>query len=96
MPVCPSYRSTRSCREGYPTRQDLVDRYEGQTGIEFENARFYRALTAFKMGGIGEMFLRRYLEGNSDNPMYPRMEEHVPIRVRRAREFIEADEDDLI
>jgi aminoglycoside phosphotransferase (APT) family kinase protein len=82
-----------TAREGYPTRRELVDRYERQTGIEFENARFYRALTAFKMGGIGEMFLRRYLEGNSDNPMYPQMEEQVPLRVQRAKEFIEGDGD---
>lgn len=82
--------------EGYPTRRELVDRYERQTGIEFENARFYRALTAFKMGGIGEMFFRRYLEGNSADPTYPLMEEQVPRRVQRANEFIEADEDNLV
>ena len=81
-----------TAREGYPTRRDLVDRYERRTGIEFENARFYRALTAFKMGGIGEMFVRRYLEGNSADPTDPLMEEQVPRRVRRAREFIEADD----
>ena len=84
-----------TANEGYPTRAELVDRYEQQTGIEFENVRFYRALTSFKMGGIGEMFLRRHLEGNSDDPTYPAMEEHVPIRVERAKEFIEADDDEL-
>ena len=83
-------------REGYPTRRELVDRYERQTGIEFENERFYRALTAFKMGGIGEMFFRRYLEGNSADPTYPLMEEQVPLRVQRAQEFIQAGDDDIV
>ncbi|MFT4880727.1 MAG: aminoglycoside phosphotransferase (APT) family kinase protein [Natronomonas sp.] len=83
-------------REGYLTRRELVDRYERRTGIEFENARFYRALTAFKMGGIGEMFFRRYVEGNSADPTYPLMEDQVPRRVQRATEFIDADEDDLV
>jgi aminoglycoside phosphotransferase (APT) family kinase protein len=85
-----------TAREGYPARQELVDRYERQTGIEFENARFYRALTAFKMGGIGEMFFRRYLEGNSADPTYPLMEEQVPLRVQRAKEFIQAGDDDIV
>jgi aminoglycoside phosphotransferase (APT) family kinase protein len=78
-----------TAREGYHTRRELVDRYESQTGIDFENERFYRAFTSFKMGGIGEMFFRRHLEGNADNPTYPLMEEMVPERVERAQEHIE-------
>jgi aminoglycoside phosphotransferase (APT) family kinase protein len=79
--------------KGYATRAALVARDERQTRIEFENARFDRTLTAFKMGGIGEMFFRRYLEGNSDHDRYPLMEAHVPRRVERAKAFIEGEED---
>jgi len=75
--------------EGYPSRRELVDRYEAQTGIEFEHERFYRALAVYKLGALGEMFLRRYLEGNSDDPTYPLMRERVPALAERALRIIE-------
>jgi aminoglycoside phosphotransferase (APT) family kinase protein len=78
--------------EGYPTRVELVERYEDITGYEFENDRFYRALAVYKLGALGEMFYRRYLEGNSDDDMYPIMEERVPALGRRAKRIIDGDE----
>ncbi|WP_222917706.1 phosphotransferase family protein [Natrinema sp. SYSU A 869] len=78
--------------EGYPTRRELVDRWEDRTGYEFEHERFYRALAVYKLAGLGEMFFRRYLEGNSDDPMYPKMEDRVPALAARAKRIIEGDE----
>jgi hypothetical protein len=46
----------------------------------------------YKLAGLGEMFYRRYLEGNSDDPMYPRMEQQVPELADRALRIIEGDE----
>ncbi|WP_226480212.1 phosphotransferase family protein [Natrinema amylolyticum] len=79
-------------QEGYPTRRELVDRWEDRTGYEFEQERFYRALAVYKLAGLGEMFFRRYLEGNSDDPMYPKMEDRVPALAARAKRIIEGDE----
>ena len=79
-------------REGYPTRLELVDRYEERTGLEFENERFYRAFAAFKMAGACEMMYRRYLEGNADNPAYPKMKERVPIIADRAMRIVDGEE----
>jgi aminoglycoside phosphotransferase (APT) family kinase protein len=76
----------------YLTRQELVDRYENQTGLTFENEQFYRVLAVFKLTALGEMFYRRYLEGNSDDPLYPEMEEGVPELADRAVRMIEGDE----
>jgi aminoglycoside phosphotransferase (APT) family kinase protein len=78
--------------EDYLTREELVERYEAKTGFEFENERFYRTLAVYKLAGLGEMFFRRYLEGNSDDPMYPRMEEGVPALAERAMRIIEGEE----
>lgn len=78
--------------EGYPTRQELVDRYEAATGFTFENDRFYRALAVYKLAALGEMFFRRYLDGNSDDPMYPRMREGVPQLAERAQRIIDGHE----
>jgi aminoglycoside phosphotransferase (APT) family kinase protein len=79
-------------RDGYLTRPELVERWEDRTGYEFEHERFYRALAVYKLAGLGEMFFRRYLEGNSDDPMYPKMEDRVPALAARAKRIIDGDE----
>ncbi len=91
-PAIPELTATFMEREGYPTRRELVDRYEENSGITFAHERFYRALAVYKLGALGEMFFRRYLEGNSDDPMYPKMETRVPALVERATRIIEGDE----
>jgi aminoglycoside phosphotransferase (APT) family kinase protein len=84
--------STFMTHPEYPTRAELVERWEEQTGYTFEQERFYRALAVYKLAGLGEMFFRRYLEGNSDDPMYPLMEEQVPELADRAMRIIEGEE----
>lgn len=76
----------------YPTRRQLVDRYEDLTGWSFENPRFYRAFGVFKIASASEMFFRRYLEGNSNDPTYPKMEERVPEYAARAKRIIDGNE----
>ncbi len=90
-PPLPELQPSFLTREGYPTRRELVDRYEAATGATFGNGRFYRALAAYKMAGLGEMFFRRHLEGNSDDPLYPKMEERVPALAAYARRVIDGD-----
>ena len=91
-PATPELTATFMEREGYSTRPELVDRYESATGLAFERDRFYRALAVYKLAGLGEMFFRRYLEGNSDDPMYPKMEERVPALAERAERIVAGDE----
>lgn len=79
-------------QEGYSSRVELVERWEDGTGYEFEHERFYRTLAVYKLAGLGEMFFRRYLEGNSDDPMYPKMRNRVPALAARAKRIIEGDE----
>jgi aminoglycoside phosphotransferase (APT) family kinase protein len=87
-----SLSNTFMTKEGYPTRRELVRRYEELTGLEYSNDRFYRALAVYKLAGLGEMFFRRYLEGNSDDPMYPKMRDGVPALADRAKRIIEGKE----
>ncbi|KZN24829.1 aminoglycoside phosphotransferase [Haladaptatus sp. R4] len=91
-PATPELVSTFMEADEYPTRKELVERYEDAAGIEYENDRFYRALAVYKLAALGEMFYRRFLEGNSDDPMYPQMEEQVPDLARRAAGIIDGDE----
>lgn len=87
-----SLSATFMTADGYLTRRELVDRYEETTGVSFEHDRFYRALAVYKLAGLGEMFFRRYLEGNSDDPMYPKMRDGVPALADRAKRIIDGDE----
>ena len=88
----PELVSDFSEKEGYRTRQELVDRYETAAGITFDHERFYRALSVFKLGALGEMFFRRHLEGNASNDLYPKMRERVPSILERATRIIDGEE----
>lgn len=91
-PAVPELTAQFMEQAGYPTRQELVSRYEEFSGIDFENERFYRALAVYKLAALGEMFFRRYLEGNSNDPMYPKMRERVPALADRGKRIIEGNE----
>ncbi len=75
----------------YPSRRELIDRYEEQTGVTIENMKFYRVLAVYKMAALGEMFYARYLMGNSDNTFYQMMEDGVPQLANSAVEIIEGE-----
>lgn len=64
-------------QEDYPHRRDLVERYEELTGITYRNDKFYRTLAVYKLAALGEMFFARHLLGDSDDPLYPKMEDGV-------------------
>ncbi len=91
-PAVPELMPTFMEAEGYPSRAELVDRYERESGRSFPNDRFYRTLAVYKLAALGEMFFRRHLEGNSDNPMYPLMETRVPSMAERAQRIIDGEE----
>ena len=93
-PATPELTATFMEADDYPTRRELVGRYERATGIEYDrdHDRFYRALAVYKLAALGEMFYRRYLEGNSDDSMYPLMERRVPALARRAKGIIDGEE----
>jgi aminoglycoside phosphotransferase (APT) family kinase protein len=90
-PLAPEFGPQFTDREGYPTREDLVDRWEAATGYEFEHERFYRTLAVYKLAGLGEMFYARHLNGDADDPLYPKMESTVPALAERALEIIDGD-----
>jgi aminoglycoside phosphotransferase (APT) family kinase protein len=61
-------------RAGSPTRRELVERYEEQTGIAFEHDRFYRTLAAFDLAAIWEDIYRAQLQSNSAGEWEPEIE----------------------
>jgi aminoglycoside phosphotransferase (APT) family kinase protein len=91
-PVLPELVTRFMEHEDFPTRKELVARWEERTGLDYDNDRFYRTLAVYKLAGLGEMFFRRHLEGNADNPMYPKMRERVPALAERAERIIEGEQ----
>ncbi|OYR63251.1 phosphotransferase family protein [Halorubrum ezzemoulense] len=94
-PAMPDLMSTFTAREGYPTRSEVINHYETATGREFVHERFYRALAAYKMAGLGEMFLARHLNDDSDDPLYPKMETQVPELASRTLAYINGETERL-
>jgi len=77
--------------DGYPTRRELVAGYERRRDVAFTDARFYRALAAYKLATACEAFYLRHLLGQSDDPVHAEMEAGVPALIDRARAVIEGD-----
>ena len=93
--VMPDLMATFTAREGYPTRAELIAQYEAMTGRTFRYERFYRALAAYKMAALGEMFFARYLHDDSDDPLYPKMEAQVPALAERTLAHVNGETDRL-
>lgn len=78
--------------EDYHTRRELVERYQAQTGIEYTDDQFYRALAVFKLAVLCEGFFRMFLEDSpSTKESYPLMELMVPTLGRQARQIIDGE-----
>jgi aminoglycoside phosphotransferase (APT) family kinase protein len=90
-PAIPSLDQPFMTNEGYPTRRELIDRYERKTGFDYDNPTFYWVLATYKLAGLGEMFFRRHLEGNADDPMYPKMRDGVPALADQALDIIDGE-----
>jgi aminoglycoside phosphotransferase (APT) family kinase protein len=78
-------------RPGYPTRGELLARYERRSGIEIVDLDFYVVLGHYMLAAVCEMFYARYLNGDSDDPLYPKMGTVVPEIGRRAKAVIDGE-----
>lgn len=61
-------------KPGSPTRRELVARYEEQTGISFENDRFYRAHAAFMLATVWSDLHRYQVEAGAESAKEPYVE----------------------
>jgi len=76
----------------YHSRSELVERYERETGFEYTDDRFYRALGVYKLAALCEGFYRMYLEDSpSVKESYPLMEMMVPTLAEQARLIIDGE-----
>jgi aminoglycoside phosphotransferase (APT) family kinase protein len=73
-------------REGFPSRDELVARYEELSGRSVSNLRWYQALALWKSAVFLEGNYKRYIAGASDDEFYRLMKEGIPELARAALE----------
>lgn len=75
--------------DGWPTRAELVARYEARTRRAMTDIRFYVALAMWKLGILLEGSYARHLMGTTDDPFFALLESGVPAIADRALALIE-------
>jgi aminoglycoside phosphotransferase (APT) family kinase protein len=77
-------------RPGFPTRSDLVPRYEERSGRSMTDVRWYITLALWKSAVFLEGSYKRRLAGTTDDPFFDRLKEGVPEIAERARYFAQS------
>jgi aminoglycoside phosphotransferase (APT) family kinase protein len=76
---------TPTTEPGFPTRAEVVERYEQRTGFATAGLHFYRTLALWKLAILSEGLYKRYLSGGTDDPWYAHLETSVPRMAALAR-----------
>jgi aminoglycoside phosphotransferase (APT) family kinase protein len=63
---------------GFLSRQEMLDRYEANTGRKMTDFAFYEAFAIFKLAIIMEGSYSRFVRGQTDDPLFVAMKERVP------------------
>jgi aminoglycoside phosphotransferase (APT) family kinase protein len=77
--------TTVTRQPGFPTRDDLVARYEQRSGRSMSDLRWYTTLALWKSAVFLEGSYKRRLAGTTDDPFFDRLKDGVPELAQRAR-----------
>ncbi len=78
-------------REGFPTRAELIERYEAGSGRSMSDVRWYQTLALWKSAVFLEGSYKRLLAGTTDDPFFKMLDEGVPEIARRAWDVAHGD-----
>ena len=78
--------TTVTRREGFPTRDALVARYEERSGRAMTAVPWYTTLALWKSAIFLEGSYKRRLAGSTDDPFFDRLKDGVPAIAERARQ----------
>jgi aminoglycoside phosphotransferase (APT) family kinase protein len=73
-------------REGFPTRDELIARYEERSGRSMSDVRWYQTLALWKTAIFLEGSYKRLLAGTTDDPFFKLLDSGVPELAERAWE----------
>ncbi|HEY6780536.1 MAG TPA: phosphotransferase family protein [Thermoleophilaceae bacterium] len=77
-------------REGWPTRAELIERYERGSGRSVSAINWYQALALWKAAVFMEGNYKRFVSGASDDQYLGLFDEGVPALAEKAREIAHA------
>jgi aminoglycoside phosphotransferase (APT) family kinase protein len=80
-----------TCQEGFPTREELIARYEERSGRSMSAVSWYRALALWKSAVFLEGSYKRLLAGTTDDPFFELLDEGVPTIAQRAWDIAHDD-----
>jgi aminoglycoside phosphotransferase (APT) family kinase protein len=74
-------------QQGFPTRAELIARYEQRSGRSMHALHWYQALALWKAAVFMEGNYKRFLAGNSDDSFMAFFDEGVPALAEKAHEI---------
>ncbi len=64
-------------REGWFTREELLERYGARTGQDLSGVGFYEVFAVFKLAVVLQQIFFRYRRGQTDDPRFAALGERV-------------------
>ncbi len=75
--------------DGFPSRAELVERYERKSGRSMTDLPWYQALALWKLGILLEGSYRRLKAGTTDDPFFKLLDRGVPELAEQALRFLD-------
>lgn len=74
-------------REGWFTREEIIEHYAARSGRDMSNIRFYEVFAVFKLAVIVQQIFYRYRRGQTNDSRFARLDERVSALARIAAEL---------
>ncbi|MET0644974.1 MAG: phosphotransferase family protein [Pyrinomonadaceae bacterium] len=81
--------ATVTNREGWFTREEVLERYGSRTGFDLTAVSFYEVFAVFKLAVVLQQIFFRYRRGQTDDPRFAALGERVAWLARVATELAE-------
>jgi len=78
-----------TARPGWFGRAEIMERYASRTGASLDNVALYEVFAVFKLAVVLQQIYARYVRGQTDDPRFAPMGEHVLQLARIARRLTE-------
>jgi aminoglycoside phosphotransferase (APT) family kinase protein len=81
--------TTVTDRPGWPSRQQIIDRYAAQSGRNLRALPFFEAFAFFKIAVVLQQIYYRYVNGQADDPRFAVLNRRVGFLAQSASRLIE-------
>jgi aminoglycoside phosphotransferase (APT) family kinase protein len=75
-------------REGYFTREQLIERYANKTGFDVSHILFYEVFAVFKLAVVLQQIFYRFHKGQTDDPRFAHLDNHVTALANLATQLL--------